>query len=48
LHASSLPLTGGLRERLALAAWFGWIAAASWRALRDWRAWRTWRAWRQP
>lgn len=48
LHAPSLPLAGGQRERLALAAWFGWIAAASWRALRDWRAWRTWRAWRQP
>ena len=42
------PLPGGVRERLALAAWFGWLAAASWRSLQSWRAWRTWRAWRQP
>lgn len=28
LHAQSLPLPGGLRERIALAAWFGWIACA--------------------
>jgi hypothetical protein len=48
LHASSLPLPGGVRERIALAAWFGWIALASWQAWRAWRPWRTWRAWRQP
>lgn len=50
LHAPSLPLPlpGGVRERIALAAWFGWIAVASWRAWRTWRPWRTWRAWRQP
>lgn len=29
LHAQSVPLAGGLRERVALAAWFGWIACAS-------------------
>ena len=32
LHATMLPIRGGVRERIALAAWFGWIAAASWRA----------------
>jgi FtsH-binding integral membrane protein len=31
LHASVLPMPGGLRERIALAIWFGWIAAVSWR-----------------
>ncbi|NUS39375.1 MAG: DUF998 domain-containing protein [Lysobacter sp.] len=30
LHAEALPLAGGLRERIALAAWFGWIACVSW------------------
>lgn len=29
LHAQALPLPGGVRERVALAAWFGWVAAAS-------------------
>lgn len=29
LHAQSVPLPGGMRERIALAAWFGWIALAS-------------------
>ena len=29
LHARSVPLAGGLRERVALAAWFGWIACVS-------------------
>lgn len=48
LHAPSLPMPGGVRERVALAVWFGWIAVASWRAWRSWRPWRTWRAWRQP
>jgi len=48
LHATSLSLPGGVRERLALAAWFGWIELASWQAWHAWRAWRTWRAWRQP
>ena len=28
LHAQALPLPGGVRERIALAAWFGWIACA--------------------
>lgn len=35
LHATFLPIPGGLRERIALAAWFGWIAVASWRARRQ-------------
>ena len=42
------PLPGGVRERVALVAWFGWLAAVSWRSRQSWRAWRTWRAWRQP
>lgn len=29
LHAAAVPIAGGVRERLALAAWFGWIACAS-------------------
>jgi len=48
LHAPALPLPGGARERIALGAWFGWIAAASWRTWQTWRPWRVWRAWRQP
>lgn len=35
LHATVLPLPGGMRERVALAAWFLWIASASWRATRQ-------------
>jgi hypothetical protein len=35
LHATFLPIPGGLRERIALSAWFGWIAVASWRARRQ-------------
>jgi hypothetical protein len=35
LHATVLPIPGGVRERIALAAWFVWIAVASWRARRQ-------------
>lgn len=48
LHAPALPLPGGVRERFALASWFGWIAVSSWRTWQTWRPWRVWRAWRQP
>lgn len=35
LHTDAFAATGALRERIALALWFGWIAAASWRAQRQ-------------
>ena len=35
LHTDAFASTGALRERIALALWFGWIAAASWRAWRQ-------------
>jgi len=33
LQTDLLPLGSGWRQRLALAAWFGWIAWSSWLAL---------------
>ena len=35
LHTDAFAPTGALRERIALALWFGWMAVASWRAWRQ-------------